>query len=159
MITVYLQNTIHRPSCRGCALQRSHNDRERMRMPRKDALSGVATKSTFRGRERPIRAEARKAEPGVRVVLGQGAVSPLPTRWCDQGSAISSLSGVWGEAPAAKSVGAFWVVQSVQVSSPAVLLGKTMCVQPIWVYDLMHFHATHNSFKIYPVQKYIISFE
>jgi len=35
------------------------------------------------------------------------------------GDAVSSPIGVWGKAPAAKSFGAFWILQ---VSSPAVLL-------------------------------------
>jgi len=50
----------------------------------------------------------------VTTVLGRGGKQQ--GAW---GSAVSSSSGVWDEAPAAKSFGAFWVLQ---VSSPAVLL-------------------------------------
>ena len=63
-----------------------------------------------------------------------------------------------GKAPADKNFGAFWVLE---VSSPVVLLCKTVCVDsPTYAYNLMHLHASHNSFKkIYPVQNTIMKFK
>jgi len=59
--------------------------------------------------------EARSSKPeGLSRgagVLRKVAVSPLPTSYRVWGSAVSSPSGVRAEAPAAKSFGAFWVLQ------------------------------------------------
>jgi len=82
-------------------------------------VSGVGTKSTLRGGEARPETVARMAEPGV-WLFGE---MPPPHRLGGLGSAVSSPSGIRGKAPAAKSFGAFWVLQ---VSSPLVLQCKTV---------------------------------
>jgi len=77
-------------------------------------LSGIGTKSTWRGR-----GEARTSKPeGLCQEWGSWGGGDKPPFLRVWGSAVSSPVGS-GRAPAAKSFGAFWILQ---VSSPAVLL-------------------------------------
>jgi len=71
---------------------------------------------------------------------------------------MSFTSEVRGKAPADKNFGAFWVLE---VSSPVVLLCKNcLCRPPICAYNLMHLHASHNSFKkLCPVEITIMKFK
>ena len=59
------------------------------------------------------------------VSRGKVLVNSLPTNWrAGMGSTGSAPSGVCSKVPVARSFGAFWVLQ---VSSPTVLLCKTVC--------------------------------
>ena len=107
--------------------------------------SGVVTKSTLRGRGEAQMIKTRIPNGWARgpAFLERGLTAPLHQLWALRERCELS-HWVWGEAPAAKNFGAFWVFQ---VNCPAVLLCKTVCRPPIQVYNLMHLHASHNSFK------------
>jgi len=124
--------------------------------------SGVETRSTLRGRDE-ARAKGRNSKheglsQGTRVL--ERGLAPLPTK---QLGGLPERCGLHQVGPGAKPrptriLVHFGFLIGELSCSPA--MQNCLCRPPTYAYNLMHLHASHNSFKkIYPVENTIMKFK